>query len=203
MAALVSLDIIKSWLGIVGTDYDVTLEIIRDAVEQSVLQYCETSFTLEEVENEVTDGTNSDTIIPKKYPIDSVQELRFGVGTDGTGGSVVSSADYQVKPDAIILKGFTTPKGRANIAIDYKYGYSGLPSDVKLAIIQAVEAEYRRKSKKSIGVASRSKEGESETYKNDVGAWDQKSGLPKEVVYKLQPYKTFEFPTQPMATRNE
>jgi hypothetical protein len=203
MAALVSLDTIKAWLGIVGSDYDSTLELLRDAVEASVLQYCETSFSLETVEKEIIDGTESDTIVPAHFPISSVQAVRFGVNTDGTGGSTISSTNYQVKQDAIILKGIVTPKGRANISIDYKYGYDGLPSDVKLAIIQAVEAEYRRKSKKSIGVASRSKDGESETYKNDVGAWDSKTGLPKEVVYKLQPYKTFEFPTQPMATRNE
>jgi len=73
---------------------------------------------------------------------------------------------------------------------------------VKQAILLGVEAEFRRRGRKSIGTSGRSKKDESERFDNGVGSWDKKSGLPKEVVFKLNPYRVFEFPAQPRATHN-
>jgi hypothetical protein len=202
--ALVPLDTIKEWLNITNNDHDVTLTLIRDAMEAAVINYCETSFALEVVTHEILDGNRSDVIVPRFYPIVSVQGVYLHVETDGTGGTQLETTDYRVADDAIVLSRLKTPFARSRVRVDYTWGYDGLPSDVELAIVQAVEAEFRRKGRKSIGTNSRSKKSESEGFANDVSSWDAKSGLPKEIAYKLQPYKSsFEFPTQPMAQRNQ
>lgn len=197
---------IKPWLGIdVGeTKHDSVLNIINDAMCEAVLNYVETKFELTAVVGEILDANESDIVVPDNMPIVSVQQVIFGVKTDGTGGNLIGTDEYQVKDHCIHLKHFHQPKRRSHVRVDYTYGYDGLPADVKLLLLQAVEAEFRRKGRKSLGVASRSKKDESESFKgSDFKQWDQKSGLPKELVFKLTPYKqSFEFPRQPIATRN-
>lgn len=195
---------IKPWLGIdVGnTTHDANLTTIANAIEQAVLNYVETDFKLNTVTKEILDGNISDVILPRNTPINSVQAIYFFPDTDGTDGSLVSVDDYDVTSEAIYLRTSTTPKGRGTVRVDYKWGYNGLPADVKLMMLQTVEAEWRRKGSKSLGIGGRTKKDESETYINDLGQWDEKSGLPKVLAAKLQPYKSFEFPTSPMAQRN-
>jgi hypothetical protein len=201
----VTLNEIKGWIGIelVNTEHDTVLTLIGEAIEQSVLNYTEAQFALQTVVGELVDGNQSDVITPRNAPIHSIQGLYFGSESDGTGGDLVDPADYHVGEDAITMRHIGSPRGRYMVRIDYKWGYDGVPSDVKLAILQASEAEFRRKGRKSIGLAGRSKKDESERFSGgDSSAWDTKTGLPVEVVSKLRPYKRFEFPTQPMATRN-
>ena len=195
---------IKPWLGIdvLNTTHDANLTIINAAMEQSVLNYVETEFKLITITKEILDGNISDVILPQKTPINSVQALYFFPESNGSGGSLIEATEYQVTSEAIYLRTLTSPKGRGTVRVDYKYGYDGLPSDVKLMMLQAIEAEWRRKGNKSLGIGGRSKKDESETYINDLSQWDEKSGLPKVLAAKLQTYKSFEFPSSPMAQRN-
>jgi hypothetical protein len=201
--SLVTLDTIKDWLGITGAGHDDVLTIIQSGVEQAVLNYTESKFELTVVTHEILDGNLSDIVVTRNMPIHSVQALYFNCEPDGSNGSLVDPSDYNALPEAIILRGIDTPFGRSVVRVDYTYGYDGVPGDVSLAIIQAVEAEFRRKGRKSIGMTSRSKRSESEGLSGDMDAWDSKTGLPKEVVSKLNPYRVFEWPNQPMATRNK
>jgi hypothetical protein len=195
---------IKPWLGIdvLNTTHDATLTVINLAMEQAVLNYVETDFKLNIVVGEVLDGNISDVVFPINTPINSVEGLYFFPEADGSGGSLVDPEEYRVSTEAIYLKFTNSPKGRATVRVDYTWGYDGLPADVKLMMLQAIEAEWRRKGAKSLGIGGRSKKDESETYINDLGQWDEKSGLPKVLVAKLQSYKCFEFPSSPMAQRN-
>lgn len=203
----VTLDQIKEWLLIelTETKYDTVLTLFGESVETAVLNFTETSFALAPVVGEIIDANESDVIAPQNSPIVSVQNLYFGGDTDGTGGSLVDPLQYRVTPDAIVLNN-QGPRGRNRVRIDYTWGYDGAPPDVIVAILQGVEAEFRRKGRKSIGIGGRSKKDESERYTSagggDGSAWDPKTGLPKEIVAKLKVYQRFEFPTQPMATRN-
>lgn len=201
--AFCTLDDIKSWLGIdlAETKYDSTLTIIRDSVETSVIEYTENNFELNSVQ-EVRDSNQSDVIVPDNAPIDSVTAVYFNVNTDGTGGSLIDPENYQVRENKIHLRGVISPRGRSTVRVDYTYGYNGVPADVKHAILLSVDAEFRRKGRKDIGTVSRSKKDESETFRSSTSGWDSKTGLPKEAVFKLNPYRVFEFPTQPIATRN-
>jgi hypothetical protein len=194
---------IKPWLGIdpANTTHDSNLTIINLAIEQAVLNYVETNFVETEI-TEVLDGNISDIILTSNTPVNSVSQLYFGVNPDGTEGALIDPINYKVRSEGIYLCGLTTPRGRAIIKVKYKYGYAGLPSDVKLMMLQAVEAEWRRKGNKSLGIGGRSKKDESESYINDLGQWDEKTGLPKVLVSKLQTYKCNDFPVMPIAQRN-
>jgi hypothetical protein len=214
-------DDVKPWLGIEvsETKHDSVLTIIMKSMEKAVLNYTEAAFTQQVVVGELLDGNLSDSIVTRNSPIVSVQQVVFGVSTDGTGGSAISSESYylpkdmeEVGPDyegsdpkgssAILLRYLETPRGRGLVRVDYTYGFDGVPPDVKHAILLAIEADFRRKGRKSIGTSGRSKKDESERFSDSPAAWDKKTGLPQEVVYKLNPYRVFEFPTQPMATFN-
>lgn len=195
---------IKPWLGIpvLTTIHDDVLTIINNATNQAVLNYVETDFALHTQVNEVLDANQSDVIIPKNIPIVSIQKIYLETATDGSGGSLLDPTYYQLVSDTIVLQGIRTPFNRSRVRVDYTWGYNGLPADVKLCMLQTVEAEFRRKGNKTLGLGGRSKKDESETFKSDLGDWDDKTGLPKVLIYKLTPYKCFEFPNQPMAVRN-
>jgi hypothetical protein len=195
---------IKPWLGIEpsNTSHDANLSIINDAIEAAVLNYIETTFTETTVTDEILDGNMSDIILPEHTPIRSVQSIYFYTKTDGSNGTLVDPSNYKVRSEGIYLSELKSPRGRAILKVSYKYGYTSLPSDIKLMMLQAVEAEWRRKGNKSLGMGGRSKKDESESYINDMGQWDEKTGLPKVLVSKLTPYKNCDFPTMPIAQRN-
>lgn len=210
---------IKPWLGIdpAETKYDTTLTIIRDSVERSVLNYVESVFAQRTV-TELYDGGGSDSLAVRGIPIVSVTDVILNVNLDGTGGSALDATSYYLPGDmeevdtydgtgtrgssAILFRGIKLPRNRGIIRVDYTYGYDGVPPDIKHSILLAVEAEFRRKGRKTIGTSGRSKKDESERFSNPLSSWDKKTGLPQEVVYKLNPYRAIEFPVQPMATFN-
>ena len=198
-------DDIKPWLGIdpSETKYDALLTTIGDAMEASVINYCETDFQLHVVTKEVLDGNNSDVIITRNIPVRSVQAIYFNCDVQGNNGSLIDALSYQVFPESITLQSMRTPFARSRVRIDYTYGYDGLPYDVKLCLIQCVEAEWRRKNQKSLLGVNISKKDESDSAGQKSNEWDSKTGLPTVLVYKLNPYRSFEFPCQPMAQRNQ
>lgn len=197
---------IKPWLGITSTDHDAVLTVLRDSVEQSVANYVEHEFESTVVAGEVIDGTRADAIAPKNWPILSVQSLHLFANGDGSGGELIDPSQYVVEEWGINLgDGLYSSRGRSTIRLAYTWGFASLPADAKLAILQTVEAEFRRKKRKTIGGGSRSKKDESEgaSTGSDESAWDKKSGLPKSILGKLNSYKQGpEFTSQPMATRN-
>lgn len=200
--ALVTLNEVKDWLGISGTEHDTVLTIINNAMSQAIINYCETDFVKHEDQVDILDGNRSDVILTREIPIIAVHEIRYFVEPDGSGGEIIDSTKYQVLPEAIVIPDLPTPNHRARVRVLYDWGYDGVPDDVKLCALQAVEAEFRRKGKKSLGGGARSKKDESETMATDNTSWDAKTGLPTVLVSKLTTYKRFEFPTQPMAQRN-
>ena len=197
---------VKPWLGIplANTTYDSVLIILRDSVEQSVLNYTGASFSPVVKQGELKDSNGSDVIVMDSYPIISVEQILFDVESDGTGGSLIDPEFYHLdKGGSVTLRAVNQRRGRFIVRVDYTYGYASLPPDVKQAILISIEAEYRRKQDKTMGKTGRSKKDESENYEGSAGLWDARSGLPRDAVSKLNQYRVnVEFPIQPMAQRN-
>jgi hypothetical protein len=201
MAAIITLDDAKNWIGIelADTSQDARLQVMIGAVDAIIKDYCEAEFSEQVVVGEILDGGRSDTIVPKNSPLRSVQNVFLNCYPDGTGGTPVTPTEYIVEADCIVMRWQATPKGRGLVRIDYKWGYASVPGPVKQAALLSVEALYNRKNRNSIGISSRSKEGESESYPS---AWNMESGLPKEAMAMLVPYRSMEFPVQNTAIRN-
>ena len=199
--SLVTLDEIKTYMRITGSEYDDLLTMFQESVEQSIINYCETDFETHVITNEMHDGLGADVIVPKYFPILSVQSIVFGVDAAGAGGSEQDSDNYYYDATGIMLrKGIvTTPRGRGYIRVDYTAGYASIPSDVKMVVYQSVKAEYQRQNRNNEDINSRSKGEESENY---GAAWDKKTGLPSQIVSKLQSYRIYEFPLIGSAQRN-
>jgi hypothetical protein len=204
MAGFVTLAEIKEWLTITKPDYDSMLTMIEAAMCQAIKNYVEHDFTLTVEVNEILDAKKSDMVVPKNSPIVSVQALYFFTRPDGSDGNLIDTDSYHVTPEKIVLQNINTPFRRARVRVDYTWGYDGLPDDVKLMVLQAVEAEWRRRGQKSLGVGTRSKKDESISYgAKGMEYWDPRTGLPRELIHKLSHYKqAFEWPSSPMSERN-
>jgi hypothetical protein len=198
--ALVTLADIKTFLGITDNSKDAILTMFQESIEKSIINYCETDFATHTATNEIIDGNNSDVLVTKYYPVLSVSSVVLGISTDETGGQVLDATEFEFNESgAITLKLQRSPKYRASCKVTYSYGYSAVPADVKMCVYQSVKAELQRYESNTENVNSRSKEGESESF---GGAWDGLSGLPKQIMNKLQAYKNYEFANIPMAQRN-
>lgn len=200
--ALATLQEVKDWIGgfdPADTSQDARLNLMLSAADKIIKDYCETEFVPTAETNEVLDGTRSDVIVPKNSPIISVQKVVFNVNTLGQGGTQLATDEFYFTPDAIILSARMTPQGRGLVRLDYTHGYASVPEPVKMACLMAVEGTYRRLTRGTLGLSSRAKEGESESY---LSAWNLESGLPKEAMALLVPYRSIEIPVQNMAQRN-
>lgn len=197
--SLVTLADVRTYVGVPDNSQDALLTIFQDSVEQQIIDYCDVSFTVNTVVNEIHDGNRSDIITPRQIPIISIEQIVFNCETDGTLGTVLDILQYYFDKNAITLRGTITPFYRGNVRLDYTAGYATVPAPVKLAIYMAVKANYQRKKNNREGIASRRKQDEAETYN---GAWDQATGLPLDVLSMLQPYKVYEFPNLSQAQRN-
>lgn len=203
--ALTTLNDLKTFMGIplIDTSKDALLTMFKDSVEQSVINFCDTDFTPVVITNEVLDGTRADVIVPKNCPVISIQKVIVGCDMDGSNGSELTTKEYNFDENAIELRNIHTPFSRGVIRIDYTWGYAAVPADVKMVVYQSVKAEYQRYKSNTENVGSRSKGDESESYGTGAnGAWDAYTGLPKQMVAKLQAYKVYEFPLVAMAQRN-
>ncbi len=205
--ALTTLADVKTFLGIDAgdTSQDALITMFKDAVEQAVINFCDTDFTIQTVTNEILDGIRADVIVPRNFPITDVDAIYVACQPDGTGGILLDGTrDYSFNESAITLRGQHTPFSRACVRVDYKWGYATVPADVKMAVYQSIKAEMQRYSRNTEDVNSRSKGDESENYGGTGvnGVWDSATGLPKTIVAKLSNYRTFEFPTAGMAQRN-
>lgn len=203
--ALTNLDDVKTFLGIPLTDTskDTVLTMFKESVEQSIINFCNTDFTAKIVVNEVLDAIRSDVIVTKNCPILSVQKVMIHNDMDGTNGVELDTKQYYFDENAIMLRDVFTPFSRGMVRIDYTWGYAHVPADVKMVVYQSVKAEYQRYKQNTENVGSRSKGDESESFGTGAnGAWDPYTGLPKQIVAKLQAYKVYEIPLVSMAQRN-
>jgi hypothetical protein len=199
---LASLADVKAFLKIENSDtqFDAILTIFKNSVEAAILNFTDCPFEAITVTGELYDGTDCDIITPKNYPLISVEGLYFYCDGFGQNGTKIDPEYYVMEESGIVLRNaLFAPNARKNIRIDYTYGYEDVPADVKICVLQGVKAEFQRWSQNTENINSRSKMGESESFGS---AWDKSSGLPSQILGKLQPYKVYEFPMIGNAQRN-
>ena len=177
MANLITLAGYKTAEGIQSTKDDAKLELLIDSVSQLVKTYCNATF--------VDYYTNAKTELFNINYNESFIQLAEGPVVMGNDAPTVSeriditasyttlteNVDYYVDTDldCIYRIGTAWPKGPGAVKVIYKAGYSAVPADLKLAVIDLVTYYHKdeHKARQTIAGASIQNQG-STSQRNNV-----------------------------------
>ena len=187
MANLITLATYKTAEGIQSTKDDAKLELLIDSVSQLVKTYCNNSFV---------DYYNTDKIeffnISYNTTFIQLSECPLRLQYDSNGGNgdgaivptvsertqfgseytlLSNDTDYYIDTDldAIYRIGTAWPTGPGSVKVQYKAGYSTVPADLKLAVIDLVTYYHKdeHKARQTIAGASIQNQG-STSQRNNV-----------------------------------
>jgi hypothetical protein len=113
---------------------------------------------------ELHDGCNQIDVILKQYPLKEVISLKVDSKRNYPEDTIIN-ADYytcfipyadddmESQSEIILAEGYRFPKGRNNIEIIYSAGYTEeeIPEDLKTAVTELVEWNYKRLKNRQIG----------------------------------------------------
>lgn len=175
-----------------SSDVEQILNDLIATVDEAINAYTETRFDGPQVlANERHDCGRNDIVLFENWPCISVQQVVANVNADGSGGSVIPATEYNYDDAELRFRFQHMPLQRGYLRIDYTWGYAAVPARVKQAAKLGVEAYWRHRARQGVGITSKSKEGESISYR---GAWDALSGLPKEATSLLADFRYCEWP---------
>lgn len=202
--ALVTMAEAKDQLSITTTtpELDARVERWINAASQMIETYLDRKL-IYQTYTERKDGRRSDRIILSQFPVVSVVSLHDDINWGFTSTSLIDANDYWIEEDStIVLKGFFFARGNRNIKIVYSAGYKSpvlgglgpeLPKDLSYACLLTVEWLEKMRNDKRVGVTSKSKNGESISFTNE---------LPLEVRNMIDRYMTYDFPIADSSTGN-
>lgn len=176
---IITLEQIKSYLGIEGNDDDVALAAIHAAAEDQIRGHL--GYSPEIVERSIRINGNGRYAISlgSVPPVVGVSRLAID------GVEIAAQADrpagigFAVSDGVLWLFGNTFQRGRQNIEITYSAGYGVVPDAITLAVCELVAV--RREEMARRGVSSKSLAGESISFAN--------SEMPVTVAGYLAPYR--------------
>lgn len=159
--------VIKSWLQITGDSDDAILDIIGGASEDKIATFLNRTLIEAAYSNELIDGTGTNKIVPKHFPITAVTTLEVYDGLDSNGDEIwdtwIQDEDYDrlVIPRVasyIYLDGATFPKDFQNIRLSYTAGYAeiaDLPQEIYQAMLDLCYLYYHAiRAEKNLGKLS-------------------------------------------------
>lgn len=140
---LISADDVKDYLGLDdNTEQDAYLADLILLVTSEVENYCGRTFASATF-TEYFDGVFQDSLNLKNYPITSITSIHDDGDRVYGDSSLISSSDYVYYADEGIVKfDSVLSGGNKSVKVVYVAGYATIPSDLKLAIIKRVAAEY-------------------------------------------------------------
>ena len=161
--AIVTLAEAKAQLKIVDTNTkeDATFEGYINEISSAVELYCKRKFVSQSITSELHDGNGGRFLYPRYFPI---QQL--STESAPTTSQKLASLQYRNSPDDswidieddidhifietgddscrpfIELYDTYFPVGRRNITLSYKAGYTTVPSDVKMAVLEMIQMRW-------------------------------------------------------------
>ena len=164
MADLLTLDQYKEAEGISNPKDDLRLQAIIPSISELVKTYCGNSlidfYSTNKVE-EFNIDWNTHLVQLTESPVNAIVsvETRDSVTASYT---TLSSADYYLDSDTdsvlyVFGSGYKNwPKGAGAVKITYTAGYSALPADLKLAVVDLITYYFKRehRERKTLGGAS-------------------------------------------------
>jgi len=139
---LVTLAEYKAYIGINSSNQDTIINAILPKVSALVKNLCRRTFVDYAATDKVEyfDGGTS-YISPDEYPIISVTSLEYSSNYGSTYSALADFTDYAVRKasgNIIPTKSLTFSEAINGYKLTYKAGYTELPEDLKLAVLDLV-----------------------------------------------------------------
>lgn len=183
MTTLVTLDEIKTWLGIKVTTDDTILNALNKGASTLVERYLNRNL-LSQAYDEVIDGQGGHRLLFAQWPVTAVALLQIDSLTVPQVSDFLTPG-YRFNETQLWLQGFYNfCKGRGNVRIQYTAGYSVIPDDIKQATWELVGIKFKERDR--IGLVSKGLAGETTTY--------SQKDMPASVSLILDQYKKVIWP---------
>ena len=119
---------------------------------------------------EYYDGDGSSVLWLNQRPVVSVTSINIDSGYTWGTDTLIDSTDYQVYLDEgkIAFTGTLLSSGYRLVKVVYVAGYSTVPYDIERAVQDLAYYWYKQRTDKSVGVSSRSTEGRSVSYSQEI-----------------------------------
>jgi len=125
--ALTTVARLKNFLGITANTYDTILEIIINAISDTLVNDCNRVFLKTAYTKELLNGSGNNQITIPNFPIDSSATFKL-YSRSGSFGEAswneINGSDYRIDYDnGIITASFDFTLGTGNYAVDFTGGY--------------------------------------------------------------------------------
>jgi uncharacterized phiE125 gp8 family phage protein len=153
------------------TTYDAEIEDLINACYKMLEAYIHHPLKAADY-TEYYDGDGTNTLVLRKYPINTVASIYDDVAREFGADSLIDSTDYLIDNDeemgTVRLFQNTTifARGIKNVKITYNAGYATIPKDAERACILLVIYYFNRQD--AAGLNSQSMGGKSESYTDDA-----------------------------------
>jgi hypothetical protein len=163
--AIIDVATLKTFLGITTTKEDALLGYVVDAVNVSINSYLGRQLESTEYESELYDGSGTDALCLKNYPIVEVTTIKvFEVEVLERTDTQDSWGWYIRDPESgIVFYDPCWPRVRGCITVSYEAGYEDIPADILLGTLE-MAAYYRNTISKRAGVTSQNLGSFSQTF---------------------------------------
>lgn len=202
--ALVTLAEAKDHLDIATSTpaIDARVERLVNTASQMIEGYTDRKL-IYQTESIRRDGRRSDRVLLPQYPVVAITALYDDPNWEFTPQTVIDPTEYYIEEKSVlVLKGRAFSRANGNVRVDYSFGYKSpnggvlgyeRPADLFYACLMTVEWLEKLRTDRRLGVQSKSKNGESISFAQD---------LPAEIQLMLRDYQRYEMPNSDSTTGN-
>ncbi len=175
------------------------VEYVVSAVNDQILQFIDRNMLAADYV-EVWDSVNSDELLTREYPINSVASIKYAYNNDFTNGITINSMWYYPQKESVVFHGSMLPTGRAVIQVTYNAGYAitDIPKSLVLGLVEQFKTTWARMNIGSIDAPSNyesvSKMGESFTVSKKIS----ENGLSPQVIQLINQFRRWDAPLSKM-----
>lgn len=170
--------------------YAIALAV--NAASAQVQKYCDYQFIQEDYV-EVWDSPESDQLLPRELPINSVASIIRALDGNFDGVTPIDPELYYTDGRIVFFRyGYGMERARGAMQVTYNAGYEEIPQDLQLACMMQFQYLNKQigKGDSLLGLKSASKMNENVTMDDAIG----KTGLISEVEGMLRPHVRLEVP---------
>ena len=166
MTNLITLDTYKEAKAIVKNDYNNRLDLLISSVSQLVKTYCGTSFVdyveTDKIEPITINTKYTNAILLDESPIISITSIEERSSETDPYVILTHEEDYSLdsSSDMIYRLGAYWPNGINSVRVNYKAGYTEVPGDLQLAVIDIVTYYFKEEHKKQQSIGQNVKQNQ-------------------------------------------